>query len=367
MADILVIDDDKDILRLLEFALKRAGHTVGTAFDGQQGLSHAEIREPDLIVCDVMMPKMTGYEFCRQARANPKLKNTPIIVFSARFQPIDKQTALEAGATDYLSKSTAPDVLVKRITDLLPQNKPATAEGMIGLFSLRGGVGVTSLSVNLSIALAKTYNVTTAIVDLAPLSGHAALMMGLRPTNSVSKLLSTVGDDLSSKAVENFFIQHQSGVQLLASPPAFAEQLFPDRPSLLNLLNNLKSGFSLTVLDVPHLLEPHFSPILQLLDKVLLVLSTDMPSVQSAAVALQGLVKLGLPDSKIMLVVNQVGQAHAVPLEIIQKAVKRPVSTIIPFDPSMTRAVNSGRPLLLSNPQSPAAKAIGQLAVSLFS
>ena len=98
MANILVIDDDKNILRLLEFTLKRAGHTIVTCVDGMQGLAQAEAQKPDLIVADVMMPNMTGYEFCKQARGKPTLKETPIIVFSARFQPIDKQTALKAGA-----------------------------------------------------------------------------------------------------------------------------------------------------------------------------------------------------------------------------------------------------------------------------
>ncbi len=368
MANILVIDDDKDIQRLLEFALKRAGHSVDTAFDGQQGLSFAESSQPDLIVCDVMMPKMTGYEFCRQARSKSVLKHTPIIVFSARFQPIDKQTALEAGATDYLSKSTAPDALVKRITELLPE-KPAgaTVQGMIGVFSLRGGAGVTSLSVNLALAVAQAQNAPASLIDLATVSGHAALMMGLRPSSNVSQLLSTMENDLSPESIKQFFIQHKSGVQLLASPLTFAEELSPDNDKFLRLLNGLKSSFAVSLLDVPHLLAPHFSPALQLLDKVLLVVSTDMPAVQSTAVALQGLLKLGLADNKINLVVNQTSPHNALPIEIIQKAVKRSILAAIPYDPNMIKAINGGQPLVLSQPQSPAAQAISQLAAKLFS
>jgi CheY-like chemotaxis protein/MinD-like ATPase involved in chromosome partitioning or flagellar assembly len=363
MANILVIDDDKDIQRLLEFALKRAGHTVDMAYDGEQGLAHAKEYQPDLIVCDVMMPKMTGYEFCHQARASSTLKHTPIIVFSARFQPIDKQTALEAGATDYMSKSTAPDTLVARVTELLPTKKPKTAAGMIAVFSLRGGVGATSLSVNLSAAMAKLHNVPVSLVDLVALSGHAALMMGLRPTKNIAKLLASTNDNFSPEIANEFLIKHQSGVQLLASPLAHEEQLSADIDAqLLPLLTGLKSSSAITILDAPHLLESHYSPVLPLIDKVLLVISTDMPSVQSAAIALQGLLKLGVAQGKIMLIVNQVAQLNALPVEVIQKAVKRPVMATIPFDPNMTRAINAGRPLFLVNAESPASIAINQMA-----
>ena len=121
------------------------------------------------------------------------------------------------------------------------------------------------------------------------------------------------------------------------------------------------------MLDVPHILEPHFSPVLQLLDKVILVLSADMPSVQSTAIALQGLVKMGMDDSKISLVVNQVAQYNVLPTETIQKAIKRPIFATIPFDPAMTKAVNSGKPLLLGNPQSNTSKSIAILANNIFS
>ncbi len=366
MANILVIDDDKDILRLLEFALKRAGHTVEMAYDGEQGLGQAEIRNPDLIVCDVMMPKMTGYEFCRQARSKPTLKQTPIIVFSARFQPVDKQTALDAGATEYLSKSTSPDILINRIAELLPKSQPSAARGMFALFSLRGGVGATSLSVNLAISLARTQKTKTTLIDLVPTGGHGALMFGLRPTSSVVKLLNAGPSDFSTQAIQPHLMQHQSDVQLLASTPMFDQDLSPSDNRLLELLSKIKSDYPITILDVPRILEPHFSPLLQLVDRVVLVLSPDMPSIQSAAIALQGLNKLGMNSDKISLVVNQVNQYNALPIDTIQKAIRRPITAVIPFDSNMGKAVNQGKPLLLSNAQSPAIEAINTLASTII-
>jgi DNA-binding response OmpR family regulator len=119
MANILIVDDDKDILRMLEFALKRAGHEAITTVSGADGLEIIKSTPPHLIIADVMMPGMTGYEFTRQVRQLPDFAELPIVIYSARFQSIDKKTALDAGATEYMPKSTTPSELIKRIDELL--------------------------------------------------------------------------------------------------------------------------------------------------------------------------------------------------------------------------------------------------------
>jgi pilus assembly protein CpaE len=367
MANILVVDDDKNILRLLEFSLKRAGHTVTICDDGVQGLAQVKAQAPDLIVADVMMPKMTGYDFCKQIRTNLGLTELPIIMFSARFQPIDKQTALDAGATDYLSKNTSPDVLIARINELLPARPVGpTTQATLGLFSLRGGTGVTTLAVNLALVLALTKRAPTTLVDLAPLGGHAALMLGLRPTSSVADALFASKDDVALETVKPHFIQHASGIQLLASALNYDHLLYLGDKRLEQLVTTLKLSFSYTILDIPPLLEPRSGALLQLFDKIGLVLAPDMPSLQSVAVALQGLVRLGVADTKIVVIVNNILPQGGLPLEVIQKTLKRPILVSIPYEAEMVKAVNSGKPLLLSSPQSPAAAALAKLANSLL-
>ncbi|MBN1991789.1 MAG: response regulator [Anaerolineae bacterium] len=368
MATILVIDDDQSILRLLEFTIKRAGHNIITSTDGLQGLAQAEAQKPDLIVADVMMPNMTGYEFCKQARANPVLQETPIIVFSARFQPVDKQTALEAGATDYLPKTTSPDHLIKRINELISTSqKPVAARGVVGLFSLRGGAGVTSLAVNLAVVLAQSQKKPTSLVDLARLGGHAALMLGLRPTGSLAQALTNASNTLTPDAIKPHLMPHPAGLHLLASSHVYGHELSLADHRLEQLVSLLKSGFPFVVLDIPCFLEPDFAAALQLFDKIGLVLSPDMPSLQSTAIALQSLARLGVTEDKIALVVNQIMAQGALPLETIQKAIKRPVAASIPYEPEMIRAINSGKPLVLNSPNCAGATAIIGLANTLLS
>jgi CheY-like chemotaxis protein/MinD-like ATPase involved in chromosome partitioning or flagellar assembly len=362
MAKILIVDDDKSILRLLEFTLQRAGHLVSTYVDGFQGLAAAEVEHPDLIIVDVMMPRMTGYEFCQQARTKPGLETLPIVMFSARFQSIDKEAALEVGATDYLAKTTSPNELLKRIAELLPTTETVSENTAIGLFSLRGGSGLTSLAVNLAVYLAKTQKNSTTLVDLARLGGHTALMLGLRPTGSVSQALAALKHDLTPDSIKPYLLEHSSGVQLLASVSGSNHELLLTDRRLAQLVTTLKSLFSFTVLDLPHILEAKFAPTLQLVNKITLVLSPDQPSLYSTTMALQGLARLGIPPDKIGLVVNYTIPEHALPLEIIEETLKHPIIASIPFEAAMVRAVNKGMPLMLDSPESAGAKAIANLA-----
>lgn len=366
MAKILIIDDDQAILRLLEFTLRRAGHQVFIAEDGLAGLAVAEADQPDLIVVDVMMPKMNGYEFCRKARATPDFAETPIVMFSARYHSIDKQAAHEVGATTYLSKTTSPNDLLKKLGELLPTKETSTQHTAISLFSLRGGAGSTSLAVNLAIAIARQTNKSTLLVDLARLGGHTALMLGLRPDSSVIQALTTNKNSFTPDSLKPHIQEHESDLHLLASGHSYDQELRLSNKRLSPLLTTLQSSYTHTILDLPHILEPGFAPSMQQFNKIVVPISPDRPSIQSANMALQGLVRLGIPENKMVLVVNHIFPTGALSSDTIQKITKRTILAHIPYEPEMIKAVNNGRPLLLSHPEAPGAMAIAKLAEILL-
>ena len=191
-------------------------------------------------------------------------------------------------------------------------------------------------------------------------------MLGLRPTSSVSRALSA-SNNFTLESIRPHFIKHKSGLQLLASSFNVEEQLSSETNHLEQLALTLKSGFAFTIFDLSkNAFEAQSARILLQLDRIILVLSPDVPSLQSTALALQGLTQLAVSDNRISLVVNQVIPQHALPLETIQKAVKRPIAAKIPFEPDMIKAVNSGQPLLLSSPKSAAAAAIARFAGTLL-
>ncbi|HAJ69704.1 MAG: response regulator YycF [Alkalibacterium sp.] len=109
---ILVVDDEKPISDIVKFNLEKEGFEVITAFDGEEALEKANEEDPDLIILDLMLPKMDGLEVCREVR---KTKDTPIIMVTAKDQEIDKVLGLELGADDYVTKPFSNRELVARV------------------------------------------------------------------------------------------------------------------------------------------------------------------------------------------------------------------------------------------------------------
>jgi CheY-like chemotaxis protein len=119
MAKILIAEDERDIRDLITFTLGFAGFEVVAAANGEEAVNLARQEFPDLILMDVRMPRMTGYEACAIMKADAKLKDIPVIFLSAKGQDSEIQTGLQAGAADYLLKPFAPDQLTERIQTVL--------------------------------------------------------------------------------------------------------------------------------------------------------------------------------------------------------------------------------------------------------
>lgn len=119
MSRILIAEDEPDIRELVAFTLRFAGHEVITASNGEEAVQFASQNIPDLILMDVRMPRMTGYDACRMMKADPVLKDIPIVFLSAKGQDSEIQTGLEAGAEEYLLKPFAPDQLTERVKAIL--------------------------------------------------------------------------------------------------------------------------------------------------------------------------------------------------------------------------------------------------------
>src|SRR5260221_4669309 len=138
---ILIVDDDIDSLKLIGLMLQRQGYDISAASAGAQAISKASTESPDLIILDVMMPDMDGYEVCRRLRADAATQGIPIIMFTAKTLVDDKVTGFEAGADDYLTKPTHPAELASRVKAVLArsvaQKRAANDAGMtIGILGL---------------------------------------------------------------------------------------------------------------------------------------------------------------------------------------------------------------------------------------
>jgi DNA-binding response OmpR family regulator len=119
MARILIAEDEPDIRELVAFTLRFAGHEVTATSNGEEALLQASQIIPDIIIMDVRMPRMTGYDACRAMKADAALKDIPVVFLSAKGQDAEIQTGLDVGAEEYLLKPFAPDQLSQRVKAIL--------------------------------------------------------------------------------------------------------------------------------------------------------------------------------------------------------------------------------------------------------
>ena len=215
---ILIIDDDVDTLKLVGLMLQKQGYQIVAANNGPQGLAQAESENPDLILLDVMMPEMDGYEVTKRLRGNPLTANTPILMFTAKTQLDDKVTGFEAGADDYLTKPTHPTELSAHVKALLARSTkgrvataplPAEKKALtIGVLAARGGLGVTTVAANLGEALRVATKGDVIVAELRPGMGTLAPNLGVASSTVLTELLSTNVADLTRQKVEKGLSAH---------------------------------------------------------------------------------------------------------------------------------------------------------------
>ncbi len=123
MAKILIAEDERDIRDLITFTLRFGGHEVIPTANGEEAYVTAQTAQPDLILMDVRMPRMTGYEACEQLKANAATKDIPVVFLSAKGQESEVRTGLEMGAEEYILKPFSPDQLNEKIKALLLKYK----------------------------------------------------------------------------------------------------------------------------------------------------------------------------------------------------------------------------------------------------
>lgn len=119
MKKVLIVDDEQDIVESLKFVLENEGYNCFTAFNGEDGLASAKELMPDLIILDIMMPKMNGYKISRLLKFDNKYKNIPIIMLTARSQEEDKLIGSETGANEYITKPFDLEFVVNKVNDYL--------------------------------------------------------------------------------------------------------------------------------------------------------------------------------------------------------------------------------------------------------
>ena len=133
---ILLVDDEPDIIEILSYSLENAGYTIFKAFDGLEAIKIAKQEIPDLIILDLMMPKINGIEACEIIRKTKSLENVLITFLSARAEDLTKITAFDSGADDYITKPIRPKVLLSKINSLFRRKNNSDNKNIIEIENL---------------------------------------------------------------------------------------------------------------------------------------------------------------------------------------------------------------------------------------
>jgi pilus assembly protein CpaE len=278
MADkILVVDDDPDTVKFINIMLSRLGYTVVSATSGMEALERVQAEHPDLIILDVMMPGMDGYEVSRNLRRNPKTATTPILMFTAKTTIEDKLAGYDAGVNLYLTKPIHPIDLQANIRNLLSQ-KVAKAEAavdhgyVVGVLSATGGAGVSTVALNLAITYGKKYNTKVIAAEMRPGQGSWALDLNLTEPVGLVNLLSMELDDINTEAVSKELIQTNFGIKVLSASNQMEKvESAAATPQLERVIDELAKLAALVILDIGTSFHPGFNAILNKCNELIMV------------------------------------------------------------------------------------------------
>ncbi|MBX2998759.1 MAG: response regulator [Caldilineaceae bacterium] len=281
---ILIIDDEATIRRLMSVLLKRHGHEIIEAADGESGIKAAIAQQPDIILLDIMMPHMDGYETLRRLRATPNAADIPVIYVSAKSQVEDRVEGLRLGADDYVVKPADPAELLMRIEAVMNRSRRRTRRRRAAthaFLGVRGGAGTSTILVNLGAHLQQT-GMQTLLVDLHLAFGTLIYQLNLLPlTYSTANLATIAPETIDDTVVQRCLLAHPSGLKLLAGSPTVPIGITFAPEHLTAITEQAGHCAQVVLIDLPT--DPDIIEcVANLLDSLTLVLSNDPASLHAA-------------------------------------------------------------------------------------
>lgn len=361
---ILIIDDDVDTLRLVGLMLQRQGYEISAASNGSQGLAKALEERPDLILLDVMMPDMDGYEVTRRLRKNPVTVAIPIMMFTAKTQLDDKVTGFEVGADDYLTKPTHPTELQAHVKALLARTihkepseittAPHEHHGyVIGVLSARGGLGVSSLASNLAAGIFTRTQSDVILAELVPGHGTFGMDFGTPNQKGLTEILQGSVVEVTREKVQASLIPHNSGIKLfLASENPRDVTLTSQVPNYEALVSRLSSLARFVVLDLGTGLPTFVQKVLPMCSERIVVVEGAPSTIQHTKLLIDDIVSLHIDRKSISVVLNnrQRSEAQMAWTQVQEKLGHSISSTLTPAPELFLQAERLQTPAVMCQP-----------------
>jgi len=359
---VLLIDDEQFYFKLIRKTLKEAEYELEYAQSGSEGLAKIPAFNPDLLIVDLKLPEMDGFQVLERLRRDSKFSHLPVIVITAQHELSEKLKAFELGADDYLVKPFQPEELVARMGILArrgkalqlaqqQETKTKAPGALITVHSLRGGLGCSSIIVNLGLAFYKLWSKPTLLVDGVLTAGQVALMLDARPTATWENLVGVEIASIDEAVVDEMMCSHKSGVRYIASPryPIAADTFSHDALKLF--VDGLRDSNDFTLVDTSHDFSDMTIHMLSMSSTILLMMAPEMASLRTTMSALEIYDRLSIPLEKVKIVLNNNSSSPAIKQVQLEKVLKRNFDFVLPYEAGeVNRALNFGQPFILSNP-----------------
>lgn len=372
---ILIVDDDVETLRLVGLMLQRQGYEILAAENGTQAITSAKKENPDLIVLDVMMPDMDGYQVTHELRKNPGTALTPILMFTAKSQVDDKVAGYDAGVDDYLTKPVHPAELVAHIKALLSRTRarpvaeePQQKAFMVGVLGCRGGLGTSTLTLNLAASYSQQ-NRGTAVTaaEIRPGLGSWGIELGFNNPDGLRSIIQSKASDINAEMIERVLVTTNFSVKLLLASMFNSKldysALSDTLPATVRALSHLNG---IVFVDIGTHLIPGFEKIVENLDEVLILTEPNLITVKRTKILIEQMRTANLLAGKSMDLVLYNHMRADIQMnssQVSEEMEGTPVSIMIPPSPEL--AIQAGQrhtPMINLQPESLIAQQFARLA-----
>ncbi len=368
---ILVVDDDTDTLKLVSLMLQRQGYDVALASTGTMALQKAVSERPDLIILDIMMPDMNGYDVCRRLRGSSTTRDIPIIMFTAKTLIDDKVAGFEAGADDYLTKPTHPAELAARVKHVLLK-RAGGGDGdeihqgsTVGMIGAKGGVGTSTLALNLSIALARNGR-RPLILDMLLGHGGISQLLGIDRTNGMASIMLKTPDEIKPSVIDKELIAHTSGMRALLSSVSPKEALISiNMESAQTLIRAARTMGNPVILDLGSGYSRLVSQIGRGIDQFVVIAEPTTMTLRMAQ-SLINQIETELRKPVRVVVMSRNAARLQLPWHEVEKVVEHNISAFITSAPELAfEAQESGTPMIVLQPHATISTQIEKLATEI--
>lgn len=335
---ILVVDDDLETVRILQIFLHRLGYEALAAFNGPQAVEMARTHQPDLIILDVMMPGMDGFEVSRSLRNIPETAAIPVLMVTARTSADDKTRGYTAGADIYLTKPVHQMDLQANIKALVAQRqarKRVTSElgYMVGVIAAKGGLGVSSVALNLAAISAAQFGMRTIAAEMRPGQGTWADELNLSNALTLENLLRLDPMNITPDAVQEQLTISGFNARLLLSSNTPSDFSFNNDPAQYELiLDTLREQAKIVVLDIGTYSSSMAPALLRQCSEVIVVTEPQPLSLKQTRRLLDRICEMhfGLSRPLTIVSVNHTGSDTSLPVTKMEDVLGRPVAIGIP-------------------------------------